>query len=255
MNTAVKYAAVLIFFGLATGLPAATSLPAGSVLPVRLNSTLSSANTYAGRTITARLMQDVPLPDGSAIHAGARVIGHVVSVKPVSGNSPARVSLQFDTLETHRQKIPIAGDLRAIASFVAVDQAQIPNAGPDRGTPEYAWTTTQVGGETVYRGGGKVEGAHGPVGRPIDGGVLSQVNANPEGGCRGAINANEAPQAFWVFSSDACGVYDLPNLTIRHSGRSSPVGQITLEAVKGEIDVRAGAGMLLRLNAPGTSRS
>jgi hypothetical protein len=198
-------------------------------------------------------MQDVPLPGGSAIHAGAKVIGQVVSVTSASSISPASVTLQFDTLETRGPKIPISTNLRAIASFVDVDQAQIPIFGPDRGTPEDAWTTVQIGGEAVYRGGGPVEGLQGNVGKPVDGGVLSRVHADPERGCRGAIDANDRPQALWVFSSDACGAYDLPNLTVRHSGRSNPVGQITLASTKGQVNVRAGAGMLLRVNASSTS--
>lgn len=233
----------------AAGLWAANSLPAGTVLPVRLNATLSSAKSTPGQTITASIMQNVPLPDGSIIRAGARVIGHVVGVAPASNRGPASITVQFDTLETRGQKVPITTNLRAIASFVAVEQAQIPLMGPDRGTPEDAYTTDQIGGETVYRGGGHVEGPRGRVGEPVEGGVLSSLNANPDGGCRGAINSNDSPQALWVFSSDACGGYSLPNLTIRHAGRSNPAGQITLESKRGNVEVKSGAGMLLRVNA------
>lgn len=241
--------ASIFFLTFAAGLSAANSLPAGTVLPVRLNATLSSAKSAPGQTITARIMQNVPLPDGSTIRAGAKVIGHVVGVAPASNRGLASITVQFDTLETRGQKVPITTGLRAIASFVAVEQAQIPDTGPDRGTSEDAFTTDQIGGETVYRGGGHVEGAGGIVGEPVDGGVLSRLDANPDGGCRGAINSNDSPQALWVFSSDACGAYSLPNLTIRHAGRSNPAGQITLESKRGNVEVKSGAGMLLRVNA------
>ncbi len=241
--------ASIFFLTFAPGLWAANSLPAGTVLPVRLNATLSSAKSTPGKTITARLMQNVPLSDGLTIHAGAKVIGHVVGVAPASNRGPASITMQFDALETRGHKIPITTNLRAIASFVAVEQAQIPLMGPDRGTPEDAFTTDQIGGETVYRGGGPVEGATGKVGEPVNGGVLSRLNANPDRGCRGAINSNDSPQPLWVFSSDACGAYSLPNLTIRHAGRSNTAGQITLESKKGNVEVRSGAGILLRVDA------
>jgi len=247
------FVASIVFLAFAATAPASSLIPAGTILPVRLNATLSSTTSHTGQVITARLMQDVPLPGGPTIHAGAKVIGHVVSVTPATQASPASISLKFDTLETRGERVPILTNVRAIASFVAVGEAQIPDTGPDRGTPEYAWTTVQIGGETVYRGGGHVEGINGTVGEPVTGGVLVHLYANPEGGCRGAMNANDALQALWVFSSDACGVYGLPDLVIRDTGRSDPTGQIIFDSTVGEVVIRAGAGLLLRVNAPGVS--
>lgn len=254
MNSTLKRAALFAGMGLlAFAAHAATSIPQGTVLPLRLNSTLSSAKGKPGQIITARVMQDVPLPDGRAIRAGATVIGHVTSVTPASNGSRASISLRFDTLKISHQRISIVAHLRALASFVEVEQAQIPPEGPDRGTPEEAWTTVQIGGDTVYRGGGPVEGAFGDVGKPVYGGVLARLSANPEGGCRGQADASEALQALWVFSSDACGTYSLPNLKIVHAGRTSPTGEIILESTKDQINVHAGAGMLLRVDSTETS--
>ena len=110
------------------------------------------------------------------------------------------------------------------------------------------WTTVQIGGDTVYRGGGPVESTLGIMGRPVPDGVLVRLASNPERGCRGAIGGDNALQALWVFSADACGAYSLPNLKIRHAGRTNPFGEIVLESKSGELKIGAGAGLLLRVN-------
>ena len=253
MNRTTKCAAVLLgasLLALAVTSRAAESIPPGTILPVRLNSTLSSAKAKPGQVITARVMQDVPLPDGRTIHAGATVIGHITSVTPASNGTAARLSLRFDALKVSHERIPITTNLRAVASFMEVDEAQIPTMGPDRGTPQDAWTTTQIGGDAVYRGGGPVDSAFGRVGKPVDDGVLDQLNANPDGGCRAAVDSNDAAQALWVFSSNACGTYSLPDLKIAHTGRTDPTGEITLESTKGQVKIGGGAGLLLRVNSP-----
>ena len=101
-------------------------------------------------------MQDVPLSQGSKIHAGAKVAGHVIDVKPANGTNGAQVSIRFDTLIVSKQRVAITTNLRALASMMAVEAAQVPDTGPDRGTSQNAWNTDQIGGEVVYRGGGPV---------------------------------------------------------------------------------------------------
>lgn len=240
----------------ATSLSAATApinIPEGTVLPARLNSTLSSKNAKPGQAVTARIMQAVLLPSGAKIREGATLVGHVVGVSPASSTAGGSVSLRFDTLRAAHQLIPIATHLRAIAAFVEVEDAQIPLAGPDRGTPSSAWTTIQIGGDVVYRGGGSVEDAFGRVGRPAGNGVLSTLKANREGGCRGAVAADGVEQSLWVFSADACGAYGLRGLTIAHTGRTEPRGEITLRSGNGDVIIASGAGLLLRVDASGTS--
>jgi hypothetical protein len=227
---------------------AQSAIPPGTILTVALNSSLNSGKVKVGQVITARVMQDVPLAQGSKIHAGAKVLGHVIDVKTANGTNGAQISIRFDTITVSKQRIAITTNLRALASMMAVEAAQVPDTGPDRGTSQNAWNTDQIGGEVVYRGGGPVaDGLH-FVGEPTYGGVLVHVSAKAGSPCRGDIEGNDRLQALWVFSSDACGVYDFVDLTILHAGRTTPVGQITLASDHGNVNVRAGSGMLLRVN-------
>ena len=82
-------------------------IPPGTILPVRLNESLSSSKSRPGQMITARIMQDVPLATGGKIREGSKVIGHVVGVSsPADGNGDT-VSLQFDKLISSGRTIPI----------------------------------------------------------------------------------------------------------------------------------------------------
>jgi len=225
------------------------SIPAGTALPVRLASSLS-LKTVPGQVIKARVMQDVPLANGSKIRAGAMVMGQVVAVTAATGGTNATISFRFDRLVVSRRTTPIATGLRALASMLEIDDAQLPATGPDRGTPSTAYTTVQVGGdETVYRGGGHVmDASEEVVGEPVSpDGVLGRVRPNVSRGCRGHIDDNQQPQALWVFASDACGVYGYPNVQILNSGRNNPMGQIVLGVEQGRLNIRGGSGMLLRI--------
>jgi hypothetical protein len=222
------------------------TIPPGTILPVALKSSLNSRKARVGQVVITRVMQDAPLPQGT-IRAGSRVIGHIANVKQADATSGAQVSLRFDTLVAGKQHVPISTNLRALASMMAVEAAQVPESGPDRGTSQNAWTTDQIGGEVVYRGGGPVANGLMPVGKPTNDGVLVYISAKPGSKCRGDIEGNDRLQATWIFSSDACGVYDIPNLEIVHAGRSNPFGEITLASDKGDVNVRAGSGMLLRV--------
>lgn len=239
----------VLLFGLlmfSTGLFGQSAIPSGTILPLRLNSSLNSRKSMAGEVVTARLMQDVPLSSGGKIRAGSKAIGRILDVAQARNGTGARLSLQFDTLEVSKKKVPMTTNLRALASMIDVEQAQIPTSGPDRGTSENSWTTDQIGGDVVYRGGGPVTNGLHDVGKPTANGVLVWVAAKPDTMCRGDLGSGDRPQALWVFSADACGAYGFADLKIVHAGRSAPLGQIMLASEK-DFDIRSGSGILLRV--------
>jgi hypothetical protein len=224
-----------------------TPIPPGTVLPAQLNSSLNSQKSKPGQRVTARIMQDVPLPSGKKIPAGAKVVGHVLSVKRAQNGQPAEITLRFDQLEFSHRSVSVNTSLRALASMMEVEDAQIPPAGTDRGTP-WAWTTKNlIGGEVAYGQGGPVVHGGDVVGISLFGGVLVRAMANPDSGCPGEADGNTQPQAFWVFASDACGVYGM-DAQITHAGRTSPLGEITLSSRHGSVDVSSGSGVLLMVN-------
>jgi len=237
----------LLLLASATGLHAQTAVPPGTVLPVRLDSSVSSVDSKPEQIVTARVMQNVPLPGGAQIRKGTEVVGHLVKLVPASGNSTAEMVFTFDSIKLSDHTVPVHTSLRALASNLEVADAQTPKYFDDATASTYG-TTTQVGGEVVYRGGGHVMSGETVIGEPVYGGVLSRTRANLDKGCRGAVAGNDQPQSLWIFSSDACGAYGLPHVTIAHAGRTSPEGEIVLASENNRpLKVRSGSAMLLRV--------
>ena len=111
-----------------------------------------------------------------------------------------------------------------LASMVAVEEAQIPESGPDRGTTEEDWVTNRIGEEAGY------------LRPPVANGLLSVSEATSNAGvagasgravtkCRAVTESNEWPRPLWVFSPYACGAYGFSDLVITHAGRTNPVGR------------------------------
>jgi len=223
-------------------------IPAGTILPVRLNHGFSSKSTRVGQQLTGRIMQDVPLPGSGKIPEGSKVIGTILSVSTAENNSLGKIAFQFAQIEIHHRRMALVTNLRAIASPTEVQFAQIPETTLGFGTP-YAWATTDlIGGDVKYGAGGPVtDRGSQVVGEGTYEGVLVHVRAQPESGCRGDLDGNQQLQALWVFSADSCGVYGMVGARIMHAGRNAPIGEITLSSDSGDVNVRSGSGMLLRV--------
>jgi hypothetical protein len=223
-------------------------IPVGTILPARLNHGLSSKSAKPGQVVTARIMQEVPLPNQENIPEGAKLLGKIVSVERAGNGTRGKITFRFDTLAIHQRTIPIAVSLRALAGFMEIQFAQTPVFSPGFGTP-YLWANTrQIGGDEVYGVGGPVTNQSSEwIGKGVYGGVLVHVHAQPDSRCRGPLDSEDRLQALWVFSSDACGVYGIPGVIIDHAGRTEPLGEITLLADQEELLVRGASGMLLRV--------
>lgn len=219
---------------------AENELPAGTLLPVALGHGINAGKLHAGDQIHARVMQSIP---GTAVRRGARVVGRVVAVSSGS-NGPAKVAIRFDAVRSQGRVIPVSTDLRAVASPMEVQMAQVPVDMSSRGLTPETWTTQQIGGDQVYRGGGPVARGETPVGKPVPYGVEAVPQPSANGPCRGA-QGNGQPQALWLFSANACGVYGFGNLRIERAGRSS--GTIVLSSNAGNLKVGGGSALLLHV--------
>jgi hypothetical protein len=241
-----KYLAMLgaMVLGVAGIGTAQQSLPTGTTLPVTLTSSLSS-ESQVGQTISAQVAQVVVTPS-LRIPAGAKVFGRVLTTQAHT-EAGSQLSLRFDRIVTNTREISLATGLRAMASPTEVHDAQLPETGPDEGISAYSWTTEQVGGDTRYGTGGPVMAGGTEVGRGVAGGVTARLTSMPGSECaQGPYNTNQL-QSLWVFSSGACGAYDLPNLTIRQSGMTAPVGEIVLSSSAKSLKLPSGSGLLLQV--------
>jgi hypothetical protein len=236
--------------GNAAGPSHQNSIPAGTILPVVLRTSLSFEKCQPGQMVRGKIAQDVPLENGSTIRKGSTIEGHVVEVTPASSGTEAKVSIQFDKLNLAGQWVTVKTNLRAIAGFMTVLEAGVPEEAPGEGSVSNWLPTTQIGGDSVYGVKGPVMSANDTskvIGRSTGDGVLVTASAKEGTECRGAVEGNDKPQALWVFSSDACGTYGIEHLKIIHAGRTSPEGTIVLASEKPNLSLRSGDGLLLRV--------
>ncbi|HZW96632.1 MAG TPA: hypothetical protein VFF64_27055 [Candidatus Eremiobacteraceae bacterium] len=82
-------------------------------------------------------------------------------------------------------------------------------------------------------------------------GVLANVDKDPGTPWRVTFDSNPQPQAFWLFSVNACGSYGFGDLTILHSGSTEPLGEVTLTSNGKAVKLAKGSAMLLRVDGSG----
>lgn len=241
---------IICICGFACPLHAQQDFPVGTVIAIVLDHTIDSRNSRPGQRIVARIAQEVPLENKRVIRAQSKVFGEITEV--ANGLGQAKLGLRFDRLELGKAEIAISTKVRALASSMAVDSAKVEyGPGSDRFVRGAA-TTVQIGGGVVYRGAGTVENEMDEVvGKPVYGGVLATV-INQAGSKCEAIPVSKTPQAVWLFSPSACGVYGLSNLQFEN-GTNAKAGEILLtrknkkEWKQTNIELRAGSALLLAI--------
>jgi hypothetical protein len=229
-------------------LSAAQELPVGTVLPVALSSQINAEKSEPGDRVSGKLAQYVSV-DGMRLRRGTEVRGRIVQAQPGSAGSPARIVLAFDTIRVQGRDVPVTTSLRALASMQDVYEAGLPtNTVDDYGSWIRDWNTLQIGGQEVYRGNGTVMEGRDVVGKAtVVGEVFGEPKTWPWSACA-RDHATNTEQSFWVFSTDACGVYGFEGLKLAHAGRSDPLGQIVLESA-GKLRIQAGTGFLLMVTS------
>ena len=230
----------------------AEPIPAGTIIPVSLNSSLRSDESGSGTTIIATVMQDVPLGQGEMLRKGSLLTGHVAAaITPGKGSDDSKISFQFDQVRFGNLTIPITTTLRAVASRSAVSAAT-----PELTSSEYADNTIEIGGDQIsYGEGGPVMAGSQVVGKYTGQGVLANVDQDSGTPSGGTIDGDARPQAFWLFSVNARGAYGFRDLTILQSGRTEPLDELTLASDRKAVKVDKGSAMLLRVDGSGPEQA
>jgi hypothetical protein len=233
------WAAVLVL----TTTAMAQQIPAGTVIPVMLNTGLNAGKDGAGKNIEGKVMQDVSTPLGFTISRGSRITGQIVSAGK-SGGSDSSLVLKFDSIQDHGRSIPLTAAVLAVASMQSVAQAQAPiNSNSDMVSAS-GWVTRQVGGDVVSRSQRKVGTPGGLTGTWLeDSSVLIKLTPNADAGCPSGPGYDR-PQAVWIFSSSACGTYDLGSAKIANSGTTPPLGNVSISSDH-NLQIRGGSAWLL----------
>jgi hypothetical protein len=226
----------------------AQKIPAGTLLPAMLDDAVDTEKSKPGEAISAKLRQDVPLPGKSKIKRESKILGHVVAVSPASDGNPYQITVQFEQIEVNKRPVNISVGLRAYATMELVAQSRRPpNANSGNGTSVWDLNLSQIGGQIAYSGQKVVKWNGQAVGRiPQPGAVLGVPMANPELGCAGP-GANTSEQAFWAFSTNACGIYGSDDMTLVSGIGGANSGQIVFKSPK-KITLRGGSGWLLQVN-------
>jgi hypothetical protein len=212
-------------------------IPAGTIFPVSLNSTLRSDKSRGGATITATVLQDVPLGAGKTLRAGSKVTGHVLEASIAGrGFEESRISFQFDRVQFKNRTVLITTSLRAVASAMEVDAVG-------------SWSAVELGSERVSYGEASGLLGSNQIGGAVGQEALAHISANIDREC-GVVNGNSRVPALWPFSPDASGKYGLGDVQIVNSGRTEPAGEITLmTSNRRAVRVGRGSAMLLRVDS------
>jgi hypothetical protein len=227
-----------------------SQLPVGCILPAKLTKALSAREAKAGDTVEAEITQEVPLPDQAKIAFRSAIDGIVLGTRKDQDGQGVELDLRFSQVSSRDRKLPAVMSLRAMASYMAVAEAQTPLTGADTGSPAGWANTVQIGGDVRYGDGGPVRTRYKEkVGKGVRGGVLVYVRANPDKGCQGPVRGDKRLQALWVFSADACGAYGLTDVEVIRTGEAAPLGIMTLHFKKADKSLAAGTGLLLRVES------
>lgn len=217
-------------------------LAPGLTLPIEITHGLKAGRTKPGTPVAGFTTQRVPVSPGLYLPRGVKVTGTVIASTAADKKAghPAVLTLHFDTLSYRQQTVPLRTEALAIANFTNVEDTFSPASDPsDKGNPSPAnWTTSQIGGDEVFRSGWVGPVCNGGMKR-VGSADFYGVYADPPAGATGAA---AIPHALGVFSTTAEGLYGFDF----HDKLSFSGDNITVTS-SGNLVLRSGDNLLLKV--------
>ena len=221
-------------------------LPQSTAIPVRFEHSIDTKKAKVGDVVTAKTIQEVPLPGGKSIAKGALLVGHVAALDafrfdqtPYAHQKPSMLSIHFDKLQTGDAAIPVNLSVRAIASTIDSREAGYPH-GIDE--TDHVGTMTLIGGRTFSPLDKMIQSEDGDaIGYNRRTGVFARLI--PSGSC----NGTNTEQSIAIFSPDACGAYGFGGDYLADNGRDGS-GTFTLALRGHSVKLYAGSTALLQVN-------
>lgn len=86
-------------------------VPTGTRFLVGLEDTLNTKEDKPGKRFRARTLEPLTAADGTALHTGAEIRGHIDKVEPAGKTGRARLWLTFDDIQTRAGRRPLVAQL------------------------------------------------------------------------------------------------------------------------------------------------
>jgi len=222
----------------------ASSLPAGTAIPVHFPHALDAANLKVGDAVVVKTDQTILGAGGLRIPRGSQLVGSVVEVQPLASNH-SELAVKFDSLRVRGRSIPIHVALRALASFVDSYGTRSPVV--DNGYPESS-VYRLVGGDYFYPGDVVYSNEWDKVGKSTRDGVMVKLEGRELSGSRNHVSceSTDTVQAVGVFASGACGVYGFTDITVAASGAGDS-GAIRFSSSKHTLKIPRESSALLQV--------
>ena len=237
------------------GAVGAAALAPQTILPITFAGTVSANRARPGDAVVARTTQEVRLTNGKEVRPGAEVLGHVVRVQPfVFNKTPyakqvaSVLEIQFDTLLTKGEQVPLHVYLRAIADPFATEAA----VEPSDSDYDPLQSTTQVGGDIRTPSQTEIVSPAGDtVAYNKRGGNYAHLIATTGGGAA-QCDASNSEQPISIFSASACGVYGFQGIALTSTGYDSKASQFSLASTRRTPEIHRYSSALLEV-LPGVS--
>ena len=247
LGTRVLGATNLVVCAAGTTVPAQSQvLPQSTAIPVRFEHSIDTKKAKVGDVVTAKTIQEVPLPGGKSIAKGALLVGHVAALDafhfdqtPYAHQKPSMLSIHFDKLQTGDAAIPVNLLVRAIASTIDSQEAARPHRLDET---DGVGTITLIGGTEFTPFDKMIQSDGGDaIGYNRKNGVFARLIAT--GHCGGT----DTEQSVAIFSPDACGAYGFAGDYLADNGQDGS-GTFTLAAHGRSLKLYAGSTALLQVN-------